>query len=95
MSGYALLTLFSWLPIWQMGQAGGARIFFGYFVTVCLLIFGVFMVSGNRQDFRIIPFTLAACAGAVVSFGVGMSLMAVAACGVAAIYVVFLMFAPE
>lgn len=69
LSGFALYALFTWLPIWKLGDAGSAELIFQYFVVVMTLVFAVFMISGGKNGFSLIRFSPSFIAGCMISFG--------------------------
>lgn len=94
LSGASLYALFTWLPIWRLATAGSAEEIFRYFVTMMMLLFGVFMISGGKNSFSLIRFTPAFVAGATISAGYAASTWWLLAAGVV-IFAVFWIFLGE
>lgn len=69
LSGFALYSLFVWMPIWNLASAKSAEEIFRYFVVVMMLVFGIFMVSGGKTNFTISKFGSTFAAGCMLSIG--------------------------
>lgn len=74
-TGYAMLALLWWKPIWTMASHKTAEDLLGFFVIVMMLFFGVFMVIGDYGRFRFASFVGPFAGGCVLSWGVWQSNM--------------------
>lgn len=73
LSGFALYALCFWLPIWELAKASSAEEFFGYFVVIMMLMFGVMLTSAKKSSFSFFRFSSSFAAGVLVSIGYGNS----------------------
>jgi len=66
--GFALVALFWWMPVWQMGSFGSIEELLGYFVVVMSLLFGVFMAANDSERMRLLVAGPALVSGAAKAY---------------------------
>ena len=69
LTGFGLLAMVSWAPMWGLGGVGSADGLFVHFIVIMALLFGVFTTSAARLSFAFAPFSLAIISGAIISWG--------------------------